>query len=332
MGESISRDAQDRTRSQVLVIVAMALPVLLGGMTLATDVGDLYLNYFRLQTADDASVLSGAMYLPDQPARAISTARTYASLNGVASAEIVSATTAYDATLCPAPPLPPPPPVPGCKLTMILRRSVSYYFARLVGVDNGVVNTTSTATAGPAGAIDLGLVPIGVQYRSGDPTHSTIPSDGTAVFLRFTSPTAPMSMPNNWSALALGGKQFTTVFPPGYNGKVSVSDLIAPDRSATTTGPVTAAIQMRVSAGAAVDPSGSAVPPPNYTANDSRAVTVAMVDWGAAGGCCKVSAFAQLWIDSVSNANITGRWVANGVDGSLSSSSNFGALAISLTQ
>jgi hypothetical protein len=38
-------------------------------------------------------------------------------------------------------------------------------------------------------------------------------------------------------------------------------------------------------------------------------------------------------MDSVSNGNISGRWIAEGVDGSLNlSAPNFGSPAISLTQ
>jgi hypothetical protein len=128
----------------------------------------------RLQTADDASVLSGVMYLPDQPSRAISTG----------------------------------------KLTMVMRRNVPYYFARLVGVISGTVNVSASATVQTAGSINLGLVPIRVQYKPGDPTHSTLPSDGTPVSLLFTSPVTPSGTANSWSALALGGSSFTSVSAP----------------------------------------------------------------------------------------------------------------------
>jgi hypothetical protein len=84
------------------------------------------------------------------------------------------------------------------------------------------------------------------------------------------------------------------VFPLRYNGKVSLNDAVAPDLSATTTGPISAAIQTRINVGLATDPSGSAVPPLTYSANDVRAVTVAMVDWRAPGGRCKINGFAQL--------------------------------------
>ncbi len=338
--------------AQTLAIMVIALPAFIGTIGLAADIGNYYFNYVKLQTAVDLSVLSGARYLPDQPCSAISTANIFvACFNRVAASEVVSTTSSGTQCLragstpatssCPAlpaaptgcsTPVPPSSAIAGCNLTMTVHRTVPFYFARMVGVNTVKISVSSTATAATAGSVLHG-VPIGVQYRPGDPVHSANPVDGTAVLLVFRSPLTPGTNPNNWSTLALGGAQFTSTFPSGYSGKVSLNDAVAPDRSAITTGPVNAAIQARINIGVAADPSGSAVPPASYTASDVRAVTVALVDWGAPGGCCRIEGFAQLWIGSVSNANISGRWIANGVDGSLNlAAPNFGALAISLTQ
>jgi hypothetical protein len=351
MGESMPLRPLRRGRAQTLAIMIIALPVTVGTMGLATDVGNYFFNYVKLQTAADASVLSGAKYLPDQPCTAISTANMYAScFNAVAAAEVVSTTTSYG-TKCPAPastpvpvacatpvaplgctlPAPPPSAEPACNLTMQAHRTVAFYFARLVGVDHGTLNVSATATvpeSAGAGSINNGLVPIGLQY-------TTVYSHGARTVLLFQpNPAGPVAA-NHWSALALGGKSFTTVFPVGFNAKVSLNDAIAPDRSATTTGPVSASIQSRISAGLSVDPSGSPIPPPSYTANDARVVTFPLVDWGAPKGCCKVQGFAEFWVDSVSNANVTGYWIANGVNGSPDPDGTApldGALAITLTE
>jgi Putative Flp pilus-assembly TadE/G-like len=311
--------ASGRGFGQVLAIVVIALPALMGGMGLATDVASLYLNHVRLQTAADASVLSGARYLPDQPDQAIATANAYASQNGVATGEITSTTVSNDTSRCPAPAL-------ACQLTMNLRRIVPFYFARLVGVGSGTVKVSASAAAGtPAGSINRGLVPIGLQY-------TTPYSDGARVTLSFTSPTTPSHALYSWSALSLGGSTFTGIFANGYSGRVSINDPEPPDRSATTTGPVNFAIQTRINAGRAVDSAGSYS---SYTANDLRAVTIALVDWAAAGGCCRIKGLAHLWLESVSNANITGYWIAGGINGSpdlTGTAPNEGALSISLTQ
>lgn len=345
MGESKRRRVR-RSRAQVLVFMVIVFPALIGAMGLGTDLGNYFFNYVKLQTAADASVLSGARYLTSQPCTAISTANSYASCyNGIGPAEVISTTTSFGGR-CPAPastpvpvacakPVPPggctmadPPPSaePACNLTMKARRVVPFYFGRLVGIDHGTVNVSSTASVSEAGSIKE-AVPIGLQY-------TTPYTYGASTVLLFRpSPTGTIPA-NNWSTLTLGGS-FTTVFPSGYPGKVSLTDAIAPDRSSTATGPISSAIQSRIILGNSIDPSGSAASPPDYTANDPRAVTVILVDWGASGGCCNVKGFAEFWVQSVTNANISGYWIANGVNGSVDLTSTApldGALAITLTE
>jgi hypothetical protein len=188
------------------------------------------------------------------------------------------------------------------------------------------LNVSATATVEGARSIN-GIVPIGLQY-------TTVYSHGARTVLSFQpSPTGTIPA-NNWSALYLGGKSFTTVFPVGYNGSVSLYDAIGPDRGAIT-GPVSTAIQSLINLGDSVDPSGSPTPPSNYTANDARVVTIPLVDWGAVGGCCKVQGFAEFWVESVYNGNITGYWIADGVNGSPDPSGTApldGAFAITLSQ
>jgi hypothetical protein len=337
-----------RGRGQILALTVIVLPAFVGSLGLATDVGFYFLNYERLQTAADASVLSGAIYLPGQPCAAIATANTYATcFNGVASAEVVSTNTSYGGQ-CPAPastPVPlacptpgapagcslPPPPASTqstCNLTMQVQKTVPYYFGRLVGVASGTVNVTATATVQGLRSVNAGLVPIGLQY-------TTLYSPGTETTLVFQPYPAGALPPGSWGALALGGKSFTSSFPGGYDAKVSINDAVAPDKTATTAGPVSLAIEARINAGLSADESGSPIPPPTYTAADFRAATVALVDWGASGGCCTVKGFAEVWLNSVSNGNITAYWIANGVNGApdLTGTAPLeGALAITLTQ
>jgi uncharacterized membrane protein len=61
-------------RGQIVVLLAMCLPALLGGMALVADVGVLYFNWQLLQAAADAGAVAGASYLPSSPSLAISTA------------------------------------------------------------------------------------------------------------------------------------------------------------------------------------------------------------------------------------------------------------------
>jgi Flp pilus assembly protein TadG len=331
-----------RHRGQTLVLMVLVLPAFMAAMGLATDVANFYFNYVKVQTGADASVLSGAKYLPDQPGAAISAATTYAtSFNGIAAAEILSITTSYDPTLCPSPGSPPPAPVPGCKLTMTVQRIVPYYFGRLVGVNSGTMNVTATAAAGvPASSINYGLMPIGVQ--AGTPLPSPYNHDGSATLPFVQGPTGAIP-PGSFSALgcipslsctapancavAGGTTWFSEDVLCGYTGKVSLAEPAPNDRS-VTSGVVGAALMDLVNLGNELDPGGTYL---SHTATDPRVATVAFVNYAA---CCNVQAFAQLWINSVSpTGGITGNWIASGVNGAPDTTGtvpNAGALAITL--
>jgi uncharacterized membrane protein len=55
------------SRGQAMFIVILALPALVGVLTLVMDVGNLYFNQVSMQVAIDSGVLSGALYLPSYP-------------------------------------------------------------------------------------------------------------------------------------------------------------------------------------------------------------------------------------------------------------------------
>src|SRR5437588_7568169 len=79
-----------KSRGQTLVLFSMALPVVCGIMGLTVDCAYLYFTYTRMQTAADASAISGAYYLPGQPSKAIQTAKDYARSNEIQTNEIKS--------------------------------------------------------------------------------------------------------------------------------------------------------------------------------------------------------------------------------------------------
>jgi Flp pilus assembly protein TadG len=70
-----------REDGAVLVVVALTMAVLLGFSALVIDMGALYLEKSRLQSALDAAALAGAQELPDT-AGAASAARKYYAANG----------------------------------------------------------------------------------------------------------------------------------------------------------------------------------------------------------------------------------------------------------
>jgi len=84
--------------SQIIPVLAAALPALLGAIALVSDVGLLYYNWVLLQKAADSAAVAGASYLPGNPAQAISTAQSYVTQNGVALTEIASTVVSPDDT------------------------------------------------------------------------------------------------------------------------------------------------------------------------------------------------------------------------------------------
>src|SRR5437868_12661858 len=77
-------------KGQAMFVVVIALPVIVGVLTLVMDVGNLYYNQVSMQVAVDSGVLSGALYLPSYPSQAVSVAEDYARRNGIKSNEIDS--------------------------------------------------------------------------------------------------------------------------------------------------------------------------------------------------------------------------------------------------
>src|SRR5216683_1990451 len=83
-------------KGQSIVLIMIAMPALLGILTLLIDVGDLYVTRVRLQTACDTAALAGANYLPNYQSQAVSTAQSFARANGLTTSEINSITVAAD--------------------------------------------------------------------------------------------------------------------------------------------------------------------------------------------------------------------------------------------
>lgn len=121
-------------RAQISVIFALAAITLVGVMALGADIGVLYYNWGMLQKAADAAALAGASYLPNDAITAVSTARSYAIKNGVQDEEIVSVT----------------PINSNSQMQITVKRTVPYSFARTLGLTNGFVNVSSTASIPPA--------------------------------------------------------------------------------------------------------------------------------------------------------------------------------------
>jgi hypothetical protein len=128
-----------------LVLVAISMTVLLGMVSLVTDVGLIYVSKARLVNAVDAAVLAGAQELPEKPDLAVSVAENYAAVNGI---EHLTVEVTNDHKT----------------LKVAGEKTVNLLFARLLGFNTGTVGHQAAAQVGPIAAAE-GVVPLGIQEQ-----------------------------------------------------------------------------------------------------------------------------------------------------------------------
>jgi Flp pilus assembly protein TadG len=299
-----------KSSGQTLVIVALMLPVLLGAVALGTDVTMFYFNWVQLQKAADSAALAGANWLPDNASQATATANQFAQSNGVKASEIVSTTVTSDNLF----------------ISIKLHRTVPYYLAKVLGLTQGIVSTSATATpqfspstvnASTPGQIppggdnnganggscasigSCGLIPIGLD-------SNTVYSDGTKITLQ-----QGQLGPGNWDLLALGGvggSNLRTNIADGFNSMLSVGDWVTTEPG-KKVGPVDQGFQDRLDTASSGDPSGTYQ---SHTLNDPRVLILPVVDWQHPNGrsSVQVKAFASVWLDSYSNGQVTVHFIS----------------------
>jgi Flp pilus assembly protein TadG len=273
------------SKGQAMFIVIIALPVIVGALTLVMDVGNLYYNQVSMQVAVDSGVLSGALYLPSYPAQAVSVAENYAERNGIKASEIVSCTVS-----------------PDDKTVLInTTRNLPCFFCAVLGEGTAHAQTapgpeTSSGTGVRASASALivpikaasGMVPIGVDYR-------TNLSFGNSLQLKQGQVGA-----GNWAPLALGGtggNNYKSNIENGYPGKLTAGDTIQTE-TGNLVGPTNQGFQYRISMAQNQFSTGTFQ---NHDLNDPRVMLIPMVDFSNINGSSQVpmKGFAMMWIVSV---------------------------------
>lgn len=267
-----------KSRGQSIPMLALAMTVLAGSASLATDIAGYYYAWYRIQQGADAAVLSAAGYLPADPATALSSAPTYANSNGIQNAEIVSTTVAPN----------------NQSLTMSVKRSVNFTFARVLGISSATVAASATAQVVAVGKAD-GAAPFGVDYN-------TPRVYGQLVTLH------QGFAPGNWDPLALGGDGASTYLnnvENGYSETVSIGDSLQLEPG-QMMGPTQTGVNYRISQGESLYPSGTFA---EHQLNDPRVVLIPMVDFAGVNGRSSdvpVKGFAELWLTGVdSSGNIS---------------------------
>lgn len=268
-----------------MFIVILALPVIVGALTLVMDVGNLYYNQVSMQVAADSGVLAGALYLPSYPSQAVSVAQDYAQRNGIKAGEIVSCTVSPD----------------NKTVLITTSRNLPCFFCRVLGegtahADTAPSTETTAGTGIKVGASALivpikaatGVVPIGLN-------SGTDLNFGNVVQLK-----QGQVGPGNWSPLALGGTgadNYRTNVQNGYPGSVSVGDSLQTE-TGNMVGPTNQAFQDRISRGNNQFSTGTFQ---NHDLNDPRVMLIPIVDFSNINGSSQVpmKGFAMMWIVSV---------------------------------
>ena len=158
-------------KGQMLVLFTLILPVLLGVMALGADFSVIYFNWTMVQKAADAAALAGASQLTGQPGSAstvkpavVNYVNGYACLNGISDPN-----NTYP-TLCS-----PGGARPGfadkivftnvtdTQVSVGIKRSVPYFFGKMIGLQEASVAANATAAVNPVGTVSTGLFPVGIQ-------------------------------------------------------------------------------------------------------------------------------------------------------------------------
>jgi hypothetical protein len=315
------RKSLKRSKGQTFIIAAAAAVVLVGVVSLGTDVAVLYYNWVQLQKSADAAALAGANWLPDNPTTATATASQYAQTNGVKASEITATSVSSD----------------DLSLSISLQRNVPYNFARIFGLTSTNIAAAATAQAPyapstvnastpaqvPSGGdnnganggtcattCSCGLLPIGLDAN-------TVYSDGEALNLQ-----QGQLGPGNWDLLALGatgGANLRTNIANGYNSIVTVGDWLTTEPG-KKVGPVDQGFQDRLNCAAITDPTGTYS---NHSLTDPRVMVLPVVDWEHQNGRSQVllKAFASVWLDSYSGGQVSVHFISQVIGNSFGSPS-----------
>jgi hypothetical protein len=269
---------------------------------------------------------------------ATTTAQTYATNNGVAATDVVSAT----------------PQSANTQMAVTIKRTVPYSFARVLGLTDGYVNVmavaqiptaVSTVNGGPTSPISCGGIactsggttvtagsgtpgsgtPFAGSCGSGTGQFNVLPialdnqtlwSSGSITTLNeqsISGNSAWPDAPGNWGNVNLCGNSSSSGsvlragMAAGYGGELTIGNTLQTVPGAKT-GPINQGIGDRATTNLAAAPSTYSV----Y--NNPRVVVIPLVDFskdastgGSCAGVCnvKITGFMAAYILSVSGGNIT---------------------------
>lgn len=182
------------------VIFLVTSTLLIGALAFVVDAGMMYLEKSKLQNAVDAIALAALQDYPEGETAMLNQAYHYADLNEVDP-------TSLEITISDS----------NKKVTVVARKSVSLYFARIFNMTDATVQARASAMAGAIVAAD-GIRPLAVEQQEFEfgKTYTLKKGAGEA----YTG---------NYGALALGGTgalNYKNNLMYGYHSKLEIGDLV----------------------------------------------------------------------------------------------------------
>lgn len=267
-------------KGNAAIILCLVITALLGFTAYVVDIGIAYIEKTKLSNAIDSSILAASLELPENKSSAQQVALDYLNKNKV-DPNKTTITISDD----------------GKSIQIDGERNVNHLFAPIIGINNSTVHASAKAILGPIKSITGGIRPFAVEKYDFSYGEQVTLKDG-----------AGDSYHGNYGAVALGGTGTSTFRANalyGYNGKLSVGDIINTDTGvmAGATNDISNYINSEQST---FD---------NFQRDSIRLWTLPLVDSMQVDGTkpVQVTGFGEFFVESVGNNSghmeITGRFL-----------------------
>ncbi len=292
-------------KGSALIIVVIGMTVLMGFVTLVTDIGLAFIEENKLKNTADAAALAGALELPSSPVKAKETALEYVEKNGFPR-EIASITVTDS----------------NHGIQVALKNRMDYIFARVLGYTDTEIDVASKALLGSVTEVYEGIRPFAVEQQQF--------TYGQQVILKENSGDG---YHGNYGAIALGGtgaNAYKKNIINGYEACLKVGDIIDTEPG-NMAGPTISGVYSIIS--------GDCSTFDNYSPDSKRLWTIPVVDSLQNHGrsTVEIVGFALFFLEGADKkagkAEITGRFIEFVTNGDISESqNNYGLYGLKLIQ
>lgn len=294
-------------KGTTIVMYVAAISVLIGCASISVDIGHIMLEKAELVNATDAAALAAAQEFVNNKENALYVAQSYLEKNGVKSEEA-------DITLLED------------GISILAKREVSYFFAKLLGFQKGEVEAAAVAKALPVVSVEGGIRPFAIEDQPLIYGKKYVLKEGGG-----------SGSNGNYGCLALGGNgasNYRQNILYGYDGELRVGDYVDTE-TGNMSNPTKSSIDTLIgqcdhSPGCTFD---------SFEPDCTRIVTVAIVESLDVNGKkpVRICGFASFYIEAVegqgNKCDLSGYFVKTVAQGELSETQNdYGLKGVKLTR